>query len=319
MKKLSLFFLSTLGLLAPVFASAHVKWFAEDTLEAVRPYRIDDDFVRDWIVVTIIIIAIGIFLEKKLKNPKWLENKIPKISDKVFSVASMGFGLAFILFSINGFVFAPNLHAGNAFILILQGLVGFSFLFGLYPRIGGILLLALFALASFKYGIYEIIDATEMLGIAIFMIIVGKPNWKITESLKLKSWFLRMKDYAVPALRIGTGLNLMILGFTEKILYPGLTYDFLSKYNWNFMQNIGFEHFTDYWFGFSAGITEFIIGLMLVLGLCTRITTIALAVFLGTTMILLGPKELLGHLPHFSIAIVLLVMGAGNKFKLFKN
>jgi uncharacterized membrane protein YphA (DoxX/SURF4 family) len=176
----------------------------------------------------------------------------------------------------------------------------------------------LFALATFKYGVVDMVDAVEMLGIAIFMLIAGRPKWRLVESIKEKEWFNKWSDYAVPIIRIGTGINLMVLGFTEKIFAPSLTQNFLATHSWNFMEALGFTSFTNYWFAFSAGMTEFIFGLMLLLGLVTRITTLTLACFLVTTLILLGPVELIGHLPHFAIAIVLLVFGSGNKLKLTK-
>jgi uncharacterized membrane protein YphA (DoxX/SURF4 family) len=97
---------------------------------------------------------------------------------------------------------------------------------------------------------------------------------------------------------------------------PSLTENFLSLYHWNFMNNIGFTWFTDYWFAFSAGVAEALFGLFLMLGLVTRTTTITLAVFLLSTLVMLGPVELMGHLPHFSIAIVLLLLGAGSRLKM---
>jgi uncharacterized membrane protein YphA (DoxX/SURF4 family) len=123
----------------------------------------------------------------------------------------------------------------------------------------------------------------------------------------------------VPFLRTATGLNLIILGFSEKIISPGLTQNFLSHYDWNFMQALGFEWFTDYWFAFCAGSFETLLGIFFLFGLFTRLTTLALAGFLVTTLALLGPVELMGHLPHFSIAVVLLIMGAGARLKFGKK
>lgn len=319
MKKIISFGLALLALF-PALSYAHVKWFAEPVMD-MRPYEITDKFVINWILITIAIVLVGLFLEKKTKTPVWLETKIPKWKDKILSISSIGFGLAFILFSAYGYVFAPNLEASGRMGLLLlglQALIGLMFLLGIYARAGAVLLIGLFALATFKYGISNTVDATEILGIALFMLIAGRPKWRIIESLKIKEWFSKWSDYAVPILRVGTGINLMVLGFTEKILTPSLTQNFLANYHWNFMEVLGFASFTNYWFAFSAGMTEFIFGLMLLLGLVTRITTIALAVFLATTLYLLGPVELIGHLPHFAIAIVLLVIGSGSNLKLTK-
>ncbi len=311
-------FLFSFLLLSPFVTFAHVKWFA--TPEKDIPfYKITDPNVILAIVLGLIIIGLGIYLENKLKVPNRLNASIQKWAPKVLSIASIGFGLAFIIFSLQGFIFAPNLPAVGAMgasMLALQFLAGIMILLGLYERVGGLLIILLFILGINEYGMYEMLDTLEMIGFAIYVIIIGRPKWKIRDTNLIEPVTHPMHSYGLPILRAGTGLNLIILGFTEKILTPSLTDNFLSTHNWNFMQSLGFEGFTNYWFAFSAGSVEILFGIFFLLGLVTRTTTICLAIFLATTLVLLGPVELVGHLPHFSIAIVLLVLGAGSKLVL---
>lgn len=316
-QKIKMFLFSFL-LLSPFVTSAHVKWFA--TPEKDIPfYKITDQNVIWAIVLGLLIIGFGIYLENKLKVPNRLSASIQKWAPKVLSIASIGFGLAFIIFSLQGFIFAPNLPAVGAMgasMLALQFLAGIMILLGLYERVGGLLIILLFILGINEYGMYEMLDTLEMIGFAIYVIIIGRPKWKIRDTNLIEPVTHPMHSYGLPILRAGTGLNLIILGFTEKILTPSLTDNFLSTHNWNFMQSLGFEGFTNYWFAFSAGSVEILFGIFFLLGLVTRTTTICLAIFLATTLVLLGPVELVGHLPHFSIAIVLLVLGAGSKLVL---
>lgn len=316
-QKIKMFLFSFL-LLSPFVTSAHVKWFA--TPEKDIPfYKITDQNVIWAIVLGLLIIGFGIYLENKLKVPNRLSASIQKWAPKVLSIASIGFGLAFIIFSLQGFIFAPNLPAVGAMgasMLALQFLAGIMILLGLYERVGGLLIILLFILGINEYGMYEMLDTLEMIGFAIYVIIIGRPKWKIRDTNLIEPVTHPMHSYGLPILRVGTGLNLIILGFTEKILTPSLTDNFLSTHNWNFMQSLGFEGFTNYWFAFSAGSVEILFGIFFLLGLVTRTTTICLAIFLATTLVLLGPVELVGHLPHFSIAIVLLVLGAGSKLVL---
>lgn len=311
----------------PLVASAHVKWFAESTGVA-RVYQITDIPVLIWIAAVIIIVCIGIYLERKLYVSKWLLPHIKTWAPAALSLASIGFGASLVIFSCAGFVFAPNLNAGSGIgagtgsdnlMLLIQLAAGIMILLGIYERIGALLVLVLYALCVHKFGAYEMLDTLEIVGFAIYAVIVGRPKWRLVR----KEWFEKVThhfhSYAVPILRVGTGLNLIILGFTEKILEPALTQNFLMHYHWNFMQAIGFTAFSDYWFAFSAGVSEALFGLFFLLGLVTRLTISALALFLVTTLILLGPFELVGHLPHFSIAIVLFVLGSGSRLKLINN
>lgn len=302
----------------PLQALAHIKWFAHEQ-EYVRPYHITDTPVLIAILGAIIMILLGIYLEKTLRIPQKLHTVIKKWAPRVLSLASIGFGLAFIIFTVNGFVFAPNLPTEGSLgtiMLVLQGIIGAMMLFGFYERVGGMLLFLLFGFGVAEYGLIEMLDTLEILGFAVYIIIIGRPLWKITECAWIQKHMHSIHEYGHPLLRIGVGLNLIVLGFTEKILTPSLTSNFLIDYHWNFMHFFGMS---DYWFSFYAGATEALIGLFFVLGLITRITTIILALILVTTLILLGPIELIGHLPHFSIAIVLLVLGSSSRLLLIKH
>ena len=173
--------------------------------------------------------------------------------------------------------------------LVLQGIAGVMMLLGLYERVGGFLLVMLFALGIKSFGAIEMLDTLEMLGFALYAMIVGRPKWSIAEIGFLQGVSHRIHAYGHPFLRVATGLNLIVLGFSEKILAPSLTADFLSRYDWNFMQAAGIQWFTDYWFAFAAGVAEILFGIFFVLGIITRTTTIALAVFLCASLVLLGP------------------------------
>lgn len=305
----------------PLLASAHVKWFAESTGNA-RPYELTDLPVLLAIAIVIVAVAFGIYLEKKLDLPRWFKIFKETWAPHALSIASIGFGLSFLIFSYNGFIFAPNLIAsgvtGNT-LLLIQAIAGVMIFFGFYERIGGFLLVILFALGFKEFGLAGMMDAFEMLGFALYAMIVGRPKWKIVDTNFFHLILHKMHSYGVPLLRTAVGLNLIILGFSEKILAPAMTQNFLAQYNWNFMQTIGFEYFTNYWFAFAAGASEILLGIFLLLGIVTRTTTLALAIFLTTSMILLGPVEIIGHLPHFSIAIVLLVLGAGSRLRLIHH
>lgn len=302
-------------LVLPILVSAHVKWFAEPVVGA-RPYQLTDWPVLAGLVLVIALVVVAIYLEKRLHIPKWLGSHLSKWGPMALSLASIGFGLAFIIFSLYGFIFAPNLIPVSQMagvLIALQAIAGVMILLGLYERLGAFLILVLFVLGIREFGGFEMIDTLEMMGFAIYAFIVGRPKWRVLRDDWLDYLVKHVKMYGVPVLRVGTGLNLMVLAFTEKILTPGLTAGFLQKFDWNFMQSFGVS---DYWFAFSAGVVEFLFGLIFVLGMITRINTLALAGFLIMTLSLLGPTELIGHLPHFSIAIVLLVLGSGTRFKI---
>lgn len=295
----------------PLFTLAHVKWFAEESGVA-RAYKITDMPVIVAILLVLIVVGVGVWLDRKIKIPVWFQNKLEKIAPSILSIASIGFGLSFIIFSLNKFIFAPNLPAFSMVdpLLLLQFIAGVMILFGVFERVGGLFLIILFLLGLNRFGLTEMMDTFEMLGFAFYAMIIGRPKWHIVEAKWFGHLTHHIHEYGVSVLRVATGINLIILGFSEKILKPALTENFLLHFDWNFMSSLGMS---DYWFAFSAGVAEIVFGIFFLFGLVTRITILCLAVFLVLTLTLLGPLELMGHLPHFSIALVLLVFGAGSR------
>lgn len=304
-------------LFIPNTASAHVKWFAKPG-PPERTYQFSDPWVIAWILISIGLILIGIFLERKIQTPKFIDKIKSEYSDYIPAIANIGLGISLLLFSINGFIFAPNQPTLNIYLIVLQFFIGLLILLGFFQRLGAMLLLLLFIITIPIFGPIEVLDTIEIVGFALFSLLVNRAKWSLYDPEWLSGAYKKFSNNGIPLLRIITGANLVILGFSEKILSPSLTHSFLSHYDWNFMQNFGFTNFTNYWFAFSAGVVEALLGIFLILGLVTRLTTICLALFLLSTLILLGPIELLGHLPHFSLAVVLLIFGSGNKFKLVK-
>lgn len=308
--------LSSLLVFLPVVALAHVKWFAQEK-EYVRPYSISDGFVISWIIVSVLIVLAGVYFERKISLPRSIVEKFKRIAPYVHSIAQIGFGISLIIFSIKGFIFAPNLPVEGLLSILMrvvEFISGAMILLGYFERLGAILVLALFFMSVYLHGAIEMLDALEVFGFSLYLLIYGRPNMRLSNKFNIGDF--QLNEYAVPILRIFTGLNLFVLGFSEKILNPSLTQNFLEVHNWNFMDALGFHMFTNYWFAFSAGVVESLFGVFLILGLVTRFTTVTLAIFLASTLVLLGPVELMGHLPHFSIAIIFLILGSGDRLKI---
>jgi len=98
---------------------------------------------------------------------------------------------------------------------------------------------------------------------------------------------------------------------------------FLALYQWNFMQALGFEFFTDRLFVLSAGVIEVVFGVILVLGTTTRLNVLAFSVVLFSSNVLFlvqgeneaAMVEFIGHMPVIGVALVLLLLGAGQRLK----
>lgn len=313
----SLFFQIILSLIFASQASAHVKWFVQET-QAARSFSLSEGSVFLLLVVCIAVLSIAFFLDHKVKISSKLSKILERYENSAASILSSLTGIALITFSFSGFVLAPNLivQADTAsYLTAFQAVVGVFLLLGFLTRLSAILLLLLYLITCIKFGLTNILETFEIVGISIFLLILGRPKWAILEVSRFKKIFAKYQEYAIPSLRIATGLNLIFLALVEKLLNPALGETFLQSFHWNFLKQIGLSNFSDRMFVLFAGGFEALFGLLLVLGLVTRLTALALFGFFTTTLVLLGPKELVGHLPHFAIVIVLLVFGSGRRLR----
>lgn len=121
----------------------------------------------------------------------------------------------------------------------------------------------------------------------------------------------RLAHLPLPIVRIGIGVTFIVLALHNKLLSPNLALTFLDQHDLNFVSLLGFSQFTDLHFVFAAGMAEVALGLLLVLGVTTRLVAAALVAVFSTTLAVLGPMELVGHLPLLGIAILLVYRGAG--------
>ncbi len=113
-------------------------------------------------------------------------------------------------------------------------------------------------------------------------------------------------SYAMTSLRVGLGLGLTVVAFTEKLANPGLAREFLKHYPLNFTSWLGIP-MSDDLFVLCAGTTELIIGLCLTFGFFPRLVIATAWVFINITLTIFNWVELVGHLPLYGAMAVLLI------------
>ena len=154
-----------------------------------------------------------------------------------------------------------------------------------------------------------------MVGIAVFLLFNKLRSHELTE------W---LKPYSVDTLRISTVISLVTLGFSEKLLDPTLGHSFIDMYNWNLLVPLGIDFFMDRLFVLLTGMMEVIFGTVLILGTTTRLTmlVISLLIALSNVVFILQEEktealvEFVVHIPIIATALILLLLGCGQRLKL---
>ncbi|PIW37320.1 MAG: hypothetical protein COW24_00675 [Candidatus Kerfeldbacteria bacterium CG15_BIG_FIL_POST_REV_8_21_14_020_45_12] len=307
-------FLTLLLALEPLTASAHVKWFvdSDDILAHETVYlSLANPAILIWVVIVIGLASISILLDRKITAlPSLLQQKMESWKPMINRLFYLLIATWLIINSYQGFLLSPNFQVTSLpenLLLFVQFITGLTvFLRKLHPLAGGLLLITYLGSAILNPGV-EVFENIFVIGIALYL--AFHDNVKIKKLPQANVW-------AIPILRVTTGASLIILAFTEKLLHPALAYAFLAKHNLNFMPMLGMNWFNDQLFVISAGMTEVVFGIILIMGTITRINTLALSFFFVSTTIILGPSEVMGHLPFFGTALLLIFFGSGEKLKI---
>lgn len=305
-------------------AMAHVKWFipAEHSLDAgFVHYSFTDVAVLVWIGIGLVLIAASVVLDSRLPSLPIVDSKARK---DIVSVLRVCTGMSLLLTAYDGALVAPHYQPEGGLgvtLLFMEGLIGLLFISNRGVFYGSIMLLILYCGVIFQFGFIETIEYWNIIGIAIFLLFNNFKNNRYQEIFK---------PYSVSALRIFTGIALITLGLSEKLIGAEYGEAFIAEYDWNFMFNLGFENFSDRLFVLSAGVMEVVFGLILILGTTTRLNILVVSGFMLTsniTFLVQGNNpaalmELIGHLPIIATAVICVFFGYGQRLKvtsLFKE
>jgi len=296
---------------------AHVRWFTDPndpSLAEFETYSLTDAAVIAWALIAATLVAIAVVLDGRLPSPTVANTKVRHDAMELMRILV---GMSLLLTAYGGQVFAPHLTApggiGTA-LVFLQALIGILLISNHFLHQAAVLLAGLFAGAIFQFGFAASIEYVNYLGIAVFLYFNHVPN---------PEWQARLKPYSVDMLRIFTGLALVILGYTEKLQGAILGQSFIANYDWNFMPALGFGWYSDQLFVLSAGMMEIVFGTILILGTVTRLNMLVVSLFMLTSNLAFllqaendaALSELIGHMPVIATAIILLLLGYGQRLK----
>jgi uncharacterized membrane protein YphA (DoxX/SURF4 family) len=283
----------------------HVKWFTDPS--AGKLFSFAQPEVIVWIVIALLLVLTASILDRKIPGPKKaFLKKVKKWDGEIVGVFQVLLGASLIGAALKGSLLVPHFELlGDDIFKWLQIVAGLLLALNLWPFVGAAIVILCFLAAAALFGVVEVMDYLNLVGAALFIIIWRNKKYKGRQEL------------AVKILAFLSGVTLVVLAFSEKILQPQMALEFLDNYDFNFMQSIAL--FTDELFVLSTGVMEMVFGLILALGFIPRINIAVLALFFLATngyMFLSGHvddgiTELVGHLPVIATVIVVLAFGAG--------
>lgn len=296
-------------------ATAHVNWFVDGNTERLPNVAISEPIFLGWIVIAALMVLISIWLDGKLPTVRVVQSKLRHDFMEILRVFT---GMSFLLTAYEGALVAPHKVAEGStglFLLVLQAVIGIMLIANRWIKTAAIMMLVLHLGVILKFGLFPAMEYAIIIGIACFLLL---------NAIEDEKWRDRLKPYSVDVLRIWTGISLVALAIGEKLAPSALGQVFVAQYQWNFMQMLGLEFFNDRLFVLSAGMVEAVIGIVLILGTTVRLAVLTLSVMMAVSnivFILQGDNdaalvEFIGHMPIIGIALLLLLLGYGQRLKI---
>lgn len=312
--------LAGLGFLAaPSVAAAHEKWFYDSSLYPTRWEALFRPSALVAIVAVLGLTGLARVLWRSrggcdlIPGPEALgaeEAGRQRFYSLVPLILGAHLGLSLIVLGVTGTLFSPNNSLTDAslhWIGLFEIGLSLCFLYGGLTRVAGLGLGVLWLLGLPLVGPESMMENLHYLGFAGFFFLAGRGPYAIDHLLFPRlAPSPRQAKLALPALRVGVGLSLMVVALTEKLANPDLARAFLLQYPLNFTSAIGVP-LSDDTFVLCAGATELLIGLFLVFSLFPRVIIATAWLFINVTLTVFLWTELLGHLPLYGAMGVLLV------------
>ena len=221
-------------------------------------------------------------------------------------VSVISFGIAGALYGTEipfSSLFGP---LSDIFQLILVA-VGAAITLGLCTRPLSLLLTCIYAYAGLVYGWY-IFTYTDHLGVYLLLLIVGGGTLSLDRTLPTlgsigEALLEKYRPYAFPILRTLFGFGIMFASVYAKYLHSELALQVVVQYNLT-----NYFPFDPMFIVLGALIIEFLAGLMLVLGVAIRWTSLFLLFWL-TLSLLYFQEAVWPHIILFGLGISIFLYG----------
>lgn len=294
----------------------HVKWFTDPTAFPTRYELLFSLPVLAALAVAALAVVAAWAWEQRLPEPrsvKWLERFAP------YAPLALGLhvGLALIAGAIVGVLFAPSsmLTVGTdslfGFLLLTaQAMAGLMIVLGLATRAAALLLALLGLVAMIPFSVESILEQVHILGIAMFLFLVGRGPLSLDRIRGVRPPLSgpEIPRASLTLLRVLFGFAVFYNALTEKLLNPGLAEALLAERPYlNVTRLVGPIALPDGQFAFLAGVTELVIGAIILSPWLTRPTMAVGAVIFTASLFVFGWTELLGHLPIYGIFFLLFI------------
>jgi len=305
-------------------AAAHEKWFHETENYGLRW----DLFFRPlplvlFGAVLLVTLAAGLWWRRRgrgfVPGPENFGTTAVRRSalyGLIPAILGIHVAVPLLVSGVNGELFTPNNKLPGVWMYALglaQTGIALAIFYGGLTRLAAIALALLWFAGIFLVGLEPMLESSMYLGFAAFFFLAGRGPISIDRLIlpRLES-SAQLMEKAIPALRAGLGLSLIVVAFTEKFANIPLASAFLERYPLNFTSALGIP-MSNETFILCAGAVELLVGLWILLGIFPREIILIAWIPINLTLTVFNWTELVGHLPIYGTFAVLLVWSPGRE------
>jgi hypothetical protein len=300
----------------PSLPLAHEKWFVDDP----GAFDADWDFATSGASLALIAAVAVIALVWHIVGGRLPRPELPflaplgRLAPWIPRLLGIHLGVSLLSLAVQDAYLAPNLSLGDVpggvVIAFLEGVLGVWFIAGAWLRPAGLVTLLLGPLAALLAGPVAMLEAVDLLGIALFLVVLppsGDRYGAVEPAPETAA-------VAIFALRVCAGLALVVLAFSEKFANPALAREFIGNYPaFDLFDLLGLPLSGDAFIRL-AGAIELLFGLLLISGRIPQVAVIVAGIPFNATLFFLGRTELIGHLPVYGVMLALLVYGSSPRY-----
>ena len=300
-------------------ALAHEKWFHQGPWEPADWRHVAQFPAAALIAGVVVITLLAAQIRRRLARPNVFPGPVALGADAdgitrfyawVPVILAIHVAVPLLVYGIQGHLFVPylNLHGVWQYWLgLIQVGAAVALFYGGLTRLAAIAIGVAWLTGIGVFGLEPMLENSHYVGFAAFFFLAGRGPFSV-DHLLFPRWDppSHMMRLAPSALRIGVGISLVMVAFSEKLANPQLAQSFLQQHPLNFTAALGMP-MSDATFVLCAGSVELLIGLFVVFGLFPRLVILFAWLPFNLTLTIFDWVELIGHLPFYAAMAFLLV------------
>jgi hypothetical protein len=288
---------------------AHERWFVPSAAGG------DWGFFFTWLPLTLVAAVVAVTLLWRLVALRIDGPELPflepvgRLVPWVPRLLGIHLGVALLALAATGSFLTPavELHgAAGTTLLLGEAALGIWLVTGVRLRPAAVLVLALGPVLSVVSGPMALLECANLAAVAAFLVVLP-PGADRHGAVTLD--VVRTRQ-ALLVLRVGVGVALVALAFTEKFTNPVMAVHTIEEFPALDVFGLVGIHLGPETFVVVAGAVELLFGLLVISGALPQVAVLVAAVPFNATLALFGQTELVGHLPVYGVFLALLVYGS---------